>query len=291
MKTTTKMFALAVMTVGVVCAQAQEVTLRRTFTEGQVEKFRIVSQISTSTDLSSMGQGEMSMDIDSSMDATYTFGKTDDKGNALLSFIFSNIETKMEGPMAEMMGSMGGQMPREIKGTGKMDAFGRIFDTKVEGASAGMMQMMTGGSNVWDVFAFVNLPEKPVAVGGSWEFEIPTMNMFEKGSKLSGKLIGAGKVEDRDVWNLEFTGSPKMNMDIGKMMQENPAARDSGMPPMNMVMEGTSKMKITVSVDQKTGQLVSMSSAAESVAKVKLVDMGMEFPTSSQAVTRISLRK
>ena len=295
MKTSFKILALAALSMGVMSAYAQDaVTLKRTYTNGAVEKYTLTSMINSSTDLSAMGQGEQTMVVDSTMDATFTYSGVKEDGSALVSFLYNNIKTKTEaeGPMGDQMASMGAQAPKEIKGTQKVDIFGRVTEVKTEGANAGMMGMMTGGQNAWDMLSFFVFPEKAVAVGGTWEFDMPTMGgMFPKGSKLTGKLVGPGEVGDKKTWNLEFSGKPKMTMDIGKMMSENPDAQASGMPPMNIVMEGDNAMKIKVSIDQTTGQVLSSEAVTETVAKVKLVDMGMEFPVTAQSISKMVLRK
>ncbi len=275
---------------GVVVAQAQEVTIKRTYTEGATEKYTITSQMTSSTDMSSMGQGEMAMNIDSSMDAAYTYSAVKEDGSALLKFVYSNIKTEMDGPMAEMMRG-GGQMPTEMKGSAKIDAFGKMTETKYEGAQAGMMAMMSGGSNAWDLISLFTYPSKPVKVGDTWESEIPTMGgMLAKGSKLTGKYIGDADFRDKKAWKLEFTGKPAMQMDIGKMMRENPGAAQEGMPEMNIMMEGTNGLKITVLVNQTNGQVLQVEVASDTVAKVKLVDMGMEFPVTGQAIAKMVLK-
>lgn len=293
MKTSVKLLALAALTMSAMAIQAQDaISFKRVYTNGAVEKYTVSSQMTSVTDLSSMGQGEQSMDIDTSMDAQFTYSAVKEDGSALLSFLYNNIKIKAEGPMAEMMGQMGDQAPKEIKGTQKVDVFGRATETKLEGASANMMSMMSGGANAWDAFAFFILPDKPVKIGDTWDFEIPTMGgMFAKGSKLNGKFVGEGTLGEKKTWTLEFTGKPKMSMDIGKMMADNPNAQNSGMPPMNILMEGENAMKIKISVDQTTFQILSAETASETVAKVKLVDMGVEFPSTTQMVSKISLKK
>ena len=293
MTTSVKLVALAALLMGAVAVQAQDaVTFKRVYTNGAVEKYTLSSQMTSNTDLSSVGQESQSMDIDSSMDATFTYSAVKEDGSALINFLYNNIKIKAEGPMAEMMGNMGDQTPKEIKGTQKIDIFGRITETKLEGATASMMGMMSGGSNAWDMFSFFVFPDKAVKIGDTWEFEMPTMGgMFPKGSKLNGKFVGAGEAGDKKTWNLEFTGKPKITMDIGKMMADNPNANANGMPPMNIVMEGDNAMKVKISVDQTTFQILSAETASETVAKVKLVDMGMEFPSTSQLISKLVLKK
>ncbi|MBL8059136.1 MAG: hypothetical protein JNK63_00300 [Chthonomonas sp.] len=294
-----KLSVFALLLMGGSFAFAQETTqpanepvlFKRTFTNGLVEKYVVTSQISSNTDLSSVGQDVQSMNFDTSMDATYTYSNVKEDGSALLTFLFNNIKMKAEGPMAEMMGQMGDQTPKEIKGTQTVNPFFKITNTKMETANSSMMQMM-GGNNISEIFAFVAFPTKAVAIGDTWEADVPSMGgMFEKGAKMTGKFVGAGEIGDKKVWNLQFTGKPKMTIDIGKMMAENPNQGESGMPPMNILMEGTTSMLIKVAVDQTTFQILSVDSASETDGKVKLVDMGMEFPSTGQQVSKIVVKK
>jgi hypothetical protein len=290
MKNSAKYLALATLCMGVAAAQAQEVTIKRTYTEGATEKYTITSQMTSSTDMSSMGQGEMGMNIDSSMEATYTYTGVKEDGSALLKFVYSNIKTQMDGPMAEMMRG-GGQTPTEVKGTAKIDALGRMTETKYEGVQAGMMAMMSGGSNAWDLIALFTYPSKPVKAGDTWDSELPSMGgMFPKGSKVVGTFVGEAAFRDKKAWKLEYTGKPTMQMDIGKMMRENPGAAEQGMPEMNIMMEGTNGLKITVLVNQENGQVLQVEVASDTNAKVKLVDMGMEFPVTGQAIAKMVLK-
>lgn len=289
MKNSMRWMVLSLAVMSVMSAYAQDgVTLRRTFKNGDVEKYTINTIMNSVTDLSSMGQGEQSFSLTSKMDAAYTYSNVKEDGTASVAFLFNNIEMKIDGPMAEMMGG-GGQTPSEMKGSGTIDPFGKITGIKMEGNSANMMQMM-GGSSSADLFSFIQFPYQAIAVGGTWDFELPQMGMFAKGSKLTGKLVGEIDFKGRKAWNLEFSGKPAMSMDIGRMMQDNPQAQDSGMPPMNIIMEGTNTIILKVVVDQKSGQVLSASSVSEMSAMVKLPEMGFEFPVSGDTTMTMTLR-
>lgn len=269
--------------------QKETVTFKRAYTNGLIEKYTVTGLTTSNTDLSSVGQDVQEMSFDTSMDATYTYSNVKEDGSALLSFVFNNIKIKTEGPLAEMMNQNGDQTPKEIKGSQTVDPFFKATGTKLETAGSSMMQMM-GGSSLADIFGFVAFPTKPVAIGDTWEADVPSMDgMFEKGAKMTGKFVGAGEVDGKKVWNLQFTAKPKMTVDIGKKMAESP--NDSGMPPMNIVMEGNTTILVKVAVDQTTFQVLTLDSAAESDGKVKLVDMGMEFPSTGQQVTKVVVKK
>lgn len=290
MKSSLKITFIALaMSVSMSAFAQDAIALKRTYTNGAVEKYTLTSNVTTSTDLSSMGQDVMEMAVNTSSDLTFTFSNPKEDGTVSLKFLLSNMNVKMEGPMAEMM-SGGQEMPKELGGTAKLDALYQVSDVKVDGGGGGAMAMMTGGMSPISIFQFFALPKDPVKVGDTWNFELKGMEMFEKNYKMTAKLVGEAKVQEIDAWQINVSGSPKMNLDLSKMMAEGGGGAQ-GMGDMKMMLEGTTKTLTKVFLSKATGQIVMIDSAYESTAEVKLPDMGVSFPSNSQGISKLVIKK
>lgn len=289
MKRSTALIATLALSMGAIATVQDTVTLTRTFTEGQTDKYSLSVKTDTTTDLSAMGQGEMQMTFDMSQIVSYTFSNVKD-GAADVKFKYSDIKMKLDGPMAEMMGGAQDQMPKEMTGSFKMDKLGKITGFKMDNEqAAGMMAMFGGGSSQGDPMSFFAFPKDGVKIGDTFTMELPPMPMFEKDkSKVTGKIVGEEKVMDMDAYKIEVTGDMKMNFDMGEAMRRSGS---SEMPQMNMVMTGDVKSKGTTYVEKATGRILVMESVTSTDGVVKLSDMGLEIPTKTTTITNMKLVK
>jgi|LakMenEpi03Aug12_release.lakeMendotaPanAssembly.Ray.scaffolds.fasta_scaffold300998_2 hypothetical protein len=288
MNRTIRSFSILAILAGVVLAQAQdEVTLRRVYTEGAVDKYTVKTQMESTTDMTAMGQESMTMKLTSGYDFTITTKSVDKEGNALLELLASNMDTKMDasGPMGEAMN--GADMPKELKASAKGSPFSVLTELKMLGERTAGMAMMTGGANPLDSTAEIIFPKDPIKVGATFEVEAKEGGLYAKGAKFTGKLTGEAEVNGVKVWTLEYSGTPKMMMDIGKAMAEGNA---EGMPPMNIMLEQVVTIKTKVSVAKDSGKIVSYSSVYSSDGAVKLPDMGIEFPATSVGTSTITAK-
>lgn len=279
MNRTIRSFSILAILAGVVLAQAQdEVTLRRVYTAGAVDTYTVKSEVESTTDMTAMGQESMTMKMKSGYDFTITTKSVDKDGNGLLELLASNLDVKMDadGPMGEAMN--GAEMPKELKATAKGNPFSQFNELKMVGEKTAGMAMMTSGTNPLDAAAEVIFPKDPIKVGSTFEVDAKEGGMYAKGSKFTGKLVGEAEVNGVKVWSLEYSGTPKMILDIGKAMAEGNA---EGMPPMNIMMEQVVTVKTKVSVAKDSGKIVSYSSVFTADGAVKLPDMGIEFPSGS----------
>lgn len=284
-------FAIAatlVLALGAVASTQEAVKFERKYSEGQTDTYALSTKTTTTTDLSSMGQGEMSVDFDMSQTAAYTYKNIKEDGTADVTFKYSDIKVKLDGPMAEMMGGGADQMPKEMTGKGKIDKFGRFSEMKLDDEKTSAMMAMWGGSSSMDPMTFFVLPKTEVKVGESFSVEVPALPMFVKDkSSVTGKILGSETVMDKEAWKIEFIGKLRMNMDMSEMMKE----MGGDAPPMNMTIEGDIKSKTTTYVSKADGKLLMMQSFSTSDGVVKLADMGFEIPVRTETVVDFKMKK
>lgn len=284
MKKSIALIALAALAVAVPATLAQEkVTLKRTFTNGSKDVYKVTTKMNNVTDMSGMGMGSQEMLLDITMTNEYTYSDLKEDGTAKVDFLYKDIKVKVDGPMAEMMGGQDG-VPTEMKGTGRMDAFGRFTEFKISDMPAQAMMMMGGGERSFDSFNMFSLPKGEVEIGKSFDVEMPKMPMMES-AKFSGKIVGPAEYEGLSGWKAEYDGTMKMNMDLSEMMKDAPEA-----PPFKMTLEGDTKTKITCIIEKTSGRVLSMDVTAIGDMKVKIPDMSMELPVKSESVSTLRLK-
>jgi hypothetical protein len=235
------------------------------------------------------GMGEQEIAIVTTMNSASTVKSVDEKGVADIEVEVSNLDVKMEGPMAGMMGDQS-SIPKGYKSSYKMDASGRIFDVKsADKAAGGMMAAMMGSSsgNIQTTF-----PDKAVKVGDIWDVIVPKSPMMgDKDQILKSVLTGEKEVDGIACWVITTTGPLKMNVDLSKAMEGQPDPSGGAMAGMKMTMEGTIDNVIETFIEKTTGRLISMVSKAKSKNKINMVDMGMALDVSGETITTMSLVK
>lgn len=288
MKTPLAIVATSLLAVGAVALTQDAVTFSRTFVKGSTDKYTVSMKMNTVTDLSAFGQASMELLMDVTNIAEYTYSDVDDKGTATVDILYKDMKVKVEGPMAEMMGGTP-EVPSTLKGTAKMDKFGALSDVKMAQEAAGnpMMAMM-GGQQSMDSLSMFALPKEGVKVGEDFKVEFPKMPMF-KSSDFKAKVVGSEVYNEKDAWKLTYDGTLVMDMDLSEMMKNAPDT--GGMPPMNMRMEGTTKMVMTVLIEKANGRVLSIESVSNSDAKVNMVDMGMSLPVKTDTINSFKLVK
>lgn len=278
------LIALASISLGAFALVQDSVSFARTYKDGAKDVYDVKVQTSSVTDLSSMGQGEQNMDVTVSQTAEYAYSDVKEDGTATVTFKYKDIDYKMEGPMAEMMGG-GQEMPKEVTGKAKIDKFGRMTEFKLDDQRVEGMMTMMGGSRNMDPLATLALPKTSVKIGEEFAIDAPDMPMFEKGkSKITGKIVATEDFKGMKAYRIESNGTMRMNMNLSEMMKE------SGQEvPFNMTMEGDVKVKSTMWVEIGTNRLLKMDSASTTTANVNLSDMGMTLPVTTDMVTSVTL--
>ncbi len=285
MKLTRTLAFCLLATVAVAGTRQETYTLRRTYTEGAKDIYKIASSTDSVVDASAFGGGNQNMKTTSSMTLAFNYVKVDkEKANADVTIDVSDVEFDMDSEMGKPPGM--GDAPKTFKVTGKMNAFGAFSDIKIEGLDPQIMQFMSSA-----VSAFSNsviFPEKAVAIGDTWEIKAPKNKVFgDTESKLTAKLLSLKDADGVKCYEIKVTGPVEMKMDPSEM------AKDSGKEPtgMRMVITGHFDVDSVVLIEKDSGRLHQVDTQAKSDMKVELADMGASIPIKGTSSTIVKLSK
>lgn len=267
------------------CAAAtqDEVTFRRDLKPDTKDSYDVTMKGSQVMEIP--GMGEQDMKIDGGYKFALKIMKVDDKGVAETEIVTSDMQLKMSGSLAEMMQSAGPEMPKEVVSTAKLDSRYRLTEMKMKGAN---MQMMIALGSSSGMSPFIELPEKGVKVGDTWDISIPANPMLgdTKNTMLKGTYKGEGKLGEVSGRLIEMSGSIPFTMDVGKLMEEmakaNPGADPSGGAAggMKITISGTMVVNSSGILDPTTNKFTYLKSNIKMKTKTDLVDMGMSFDGS-----------
>lgn len=271
---TNRLFAIALVLSSFAVAQAEDTyTLRRIFTVGEADTYKMAS--SSDTNLEIPGQGAQAMKFEQSNKVTYTTKKFDkEKGEAQVEIKFFEVEAKMDGPMPM------GDMPKEYSVMATFDGRNRMKDMVITGLP-GMMRM-TSESSMRQMLGGMQYPEAAVKVGDSWDvkFEKDKM-MFATDQILKAKLISVKDIDGKKIGEISVKGPMEIAVDVSKLMEEAGGGADNPMAGMKMNMGGKIQNDTVLTIDMATGKIISMDTNATSDLNMEMVDMGMKIPLSS----------
>lgn len=282
---------LLILTVAVSCAamaSAQDGSLlRKLLVENSTETYKVT--IGGSQNIEVPGQGPMDIAYKGGYDWIFKY-KTIDKTKDV-----ADVDVTVKDLKFEMDGGMMGQgpeMPKEIVSTGKMDGRYRLSELKSQSPNMQMMMTMGAGSAV---SPFIELPEKPVKVGDSWEAKLPK-NPFlgDVEVKLKATFKGDGKLEDKTGNLIELEGDVPLNVDLSKVLAEMAKSGNDpsggAMADMKMTMKGAMKVKVSVVLDKASGKALVSIVTVDSNSTMELVDMGMSIPTKGKSTVKLVLQ-
>jgi hypothetical protein len=280
-------FALVATAVFATLALAahQGVVLRRELKENATEVYNMDTSVHMVVTVPSMG--DQDVDMTSSMKYTLTMGKIEN-GQAAIESKVSDIKTKADGMLAQVMDQQQTSMPKEIVSKGKLDARNHLTLEAAKN-SGGMMQLMVGSGSPASSLMFVEFPEKAVNVGDEWSMELPKSPMFGKEApKVTAKLLGSKDFKGADCWQISVSGTINMDADLTEAMKSAPNNPMSG---QKMTMKGKVKLNGEALVDKVTGKTLNYDVVADSTSKMEMPDMGMSIDSSGKIKTTLTLQK
>lgn len=232
--------------------------------------------------------GEQDMTIKSSMKYALKYGAADKDGKHNLGMTVTDIKMDMEGPMAEMAGQMG-EMPKEMKFEGKVDNRYRVTELKQAGASQNPMLAMMGSSMNYTML-FIELPEKEVNVGDSWDVNIaknPMMGIPD--TTLKATLKGEKDNNGTPCWVISLTGKIPTKMDMAELMKDQPDP--SGMMAnMEMIITGTMDLNTEALIAKNGGKAQVVTSNMKTKQTIEIKNIGMSMDMSGDMVMKMSLK-
>lgn len=232
--------------------------------------------------------GEQDMTIRSSMKYALKYGVADKDGKHNLGMTVTDIKMDMEGPMAEMAGQMG-EMPKEMKFEGKVDNRYRVTELKQAGASQNPMLAMMGSSMNYTML-FIELPEKEVNIGDSWDVNIaknPMMGIPD--TTLKATLKGEKDNNGTPCWVISLTGKIPTKMDMAELMKDQPDP--SGMMAnMEMIITGTMDLNTEALIAKNGGKAQVVTSNMKTKQTIEIKNIGMSMDMSGDMVMKMSLK-
>jgi hypothetical protein len=228
--------------------------------------------------------GDQDLDLISTMKMTLKTGAIDPAtGQATVDSTITDIKNKTEGGLAQMLDQQAGQIPKEIKSSGKLDARNRLTLAPAKGS--GMMEMLLGSSSPTSAFMFVAFPEKAVNVGDTWPVELPKSPMFGKEAPtITAKLTG----EKDGNWIINVSGTIKIDADLTEMLKNAP---NNPMAGQKALMKGTMDLTGEALVDKVTGKTTVYTTKSNTKSKMDMPDMGMSVDIAGTTTTTIKLQK
>ena len=268
----------------IVAAQAgsawqDEFLIRRELKEGSKDSYKVTTKVSqtmvpSDPNQAAMMGGDRKFGISMQMDmSTNTQKLAEDKKSADFEMSFENIVYDF-GEMSGMISA--DTLPRAMKATGKMDDRSRLLEMKMP-----EMPGTFGGSSMAGPL-MIELPEKAIKVGDSWDMPLPTAKALGAGDgKITAKLIGLEDFEKIPVYSIELSSSLPIDADLGEM------AAASGAPAMKILAKGKFNMKGTALVERATGKTLKMQVEFDTVSHVKMPDVGIEFDSTGTGTSSL----
>lgn len=294
-----KWIALVALATVAYAAQDQ-LLLRRELKTGVTETYKIESQIKQNMDIPSLGEQDLVINTIASCAVT-TKNVDTEKGTADVETLTKLEKATLDGSIAQMMG--GGQEqklpdPKTEKGT--LDSRNRLTIGKDPKDKASvsplpgmeMMQGMATTPSAQTLLSLIELPEKSIKIGDSWDAGLPggasSMGAGVKDVKITIKFVGERQIDGQTVYVLATTGTFKLDVDTSKLPKKEGAAAS---PMGDVKMTGTAELSGEGLVDKATGKTISNSITVKNNASVHVAQMGADIPVKGTVTMTLKLQK
>lgn len=261
--------------------------LRRTFTEGTTDTYVIQTVTKQVVQLPN-GMGEQEMG--STVDATYKVktGKIDaEKKSAAVELTYTIDKVDSEGALGSAMGGATPETGKPVTINGTLDELGRLKMEAPKGSPPALAAIMSNASSLGGNIASIELPEKAVKVGDTWEVVIPKSPFTgTKDQKLTAKLVGEKDVDGKPSYVISTEGTLEIDADLSKMAEDAP-------PPMKgqkIMLKGKAELKTDGVVEKSTGKALRLTTKMKMKQTMEIPDMGMSIDTTGTVATVSTLK-
>ncbi len=258
------------------------ITFRRVYKAGEIEVVRTTSKYETDSITDMEGEEEKSRSTqDSVAEATYEIKSVAEDGTASFTALFKTISIKMTADGDDV--AIDPDENTEEKGEGKIDQLGRISDFEYKGVDEEEEDPFDVISN-FNVEDFTAFPNKAVSPGDTWEIKTNDKAIFEPGSIVTGKFVGVEEWKGKPAYKLEFSGTPKIEIDVAKLMGDEK-------PPFEMLMKGGATFKTTKWVEPGTFMTLRTLSVFDMTVKMDVKDIGLKLEVRSKGTDDAELKR
>ena len=184
--------------------------------------------------------------------------------------------------------SLMGAKPQPTVQTGKLDVRGRLaFDPLPRTDALANLLSGTGGTVTAGVF--VELPEKPVRIGDSWDVVVPkSPYLLDADQRLAAVLTGERDFEGKPVWTVSIRGTIRTDVDTSRL----PGGKgvETAMGTLTLRMRGAVEIAGEGLVEKATGRTLSMETKGTSKATIDLVEPGITLQTVGTVESKAKLQ-
>ena len=228
-----------------VTGSSAEVTLKRTYKEGDVSKFVQTTSMKMSMPNGPSGAGDFTM----TADVTRTNGKVDSTGAVDTVILTNNM--KMEGAAAAAAQSM---LPKEVKLNAHIDSQSMmkmsIDPSQKDSSAISMVKGMMGGALDKPMPDGVQLPTKPVKAGDTWTTPYTQLEALGATGETKQTFLGETSFGGKQAFHITSEG----HFELGKSA---PKDTSTAMAQALSKMQGTVDLTTDVYLDPKDCSLLS----------------------------------
>ena len=257
--------------------------LRRTLKADTVDTYTIVDR-TTQTVKSQFG--ELPVTASSTRTMVLTTKSVDAAaGTAVIEATTTYDKLQADGPAADLMKAK----PAPLTQKGKIDVRGRITFERTP-QTGGIGTLLSGSESTLAAGSFVELPEKAVGIGDSWDMVVPKSSMVsDVDQKLTAKLTGEREVDGVPVWVVSVRGVVKTAIDTSKIPGAKPIETPLG--PTTIRITGQDDITGEGLVEKSTGRTLSMALKSQSKKTIEIVESGITMESTGQLESTITLKK
>jgi hypothetical protein len=258
--------------------------IRRALKAGTVDTYKVTETVDQ---LVSSPAGDTAMKIVSEKTYVLKTAAVDEAaGIAKIEATTTVDKMEAQGPASGMLG----EKPGPATQTGKIDVRGRMTFDRTP-TSESLTSFLSGTASTAMAGMFIELPERSVKVGDSWDIVVPKSPLlFGNDQKLSAKLEGERTLEDGTAaWVVSVKGPLMLAIDSAAIPGAKPIETPVG--PTTVTIQGKADLVGEGLVEKSTGRTLSMTSKGTSSSTINLVALGIEMKTKGTVDSKVTLKK
>jgi hypothetical protein len=279
------MFTAGFLALAAIGMAAQDsVAIQRTLVENSVEKYKSTTKI---VETLNSPIGDIPLNI--STTTTYSLKtKKVDAAKGLADVEFTSTIDSIDGGDSPLTEGWTNKKPDPMVQQGTIDRLGHL-DLKAPDKPDKDMAIIAGISGSLQASTFVELPQHPVKVGDSWDITVPKGDYTgDTDQKISAKLTGDKKVDGKDAWTVELSGSINLQFDSAKFASAG-SSSNGILDKHHITGTGVSVMKGSALVEKSTGKTLSLDANNELKASLQM-DADVKAQTTGTVVTSLKLQ-